>query len=178
MARRPKVFCWSDGLRTFTVAAPSRAKALEAWGVERDLFKLGGAREVSAGPDYEAALDQPGEVLERRLQLKVAQAVPRSRPKARAAPEATVRKARSAPSKADLARAARLEKALTALEAKQGREGEAAEACIARAEQALDDARDADRRLRREHREARAKLEAELAEARAAARAQARPRGP
>ena len=71
MARRPKVFCWSDGLRTFTVATPSRAKALEAWGVERDLFKLGGAREIAGGEDYEAAVMQPGEVLERRLEIQV-----------------------------------------------------------------------------------------------------------
>jgi hypothetical protein len=49
MARKLKVFSWSDGLHDYTVAATSRAKALEAWDVGRDLFKDGTAKEISEG---------------------------------------------------------------------------------------------------------------------------------
>ena len=173
MARRPKVFCWSDGLRTFTVATPSRAKALEAWGVERDLFKNGGAREVEGGLDYEAALDQPGKVLERRLEVEVAPTAPRTKSAAkRGKPQAkaVVRASPSGPSRADLARVARLEKALAAFDKRQAHEARAAEARVGEAEQALDAARSAERRLRTERRRARAELEAELDEARASVR--------
>ena len=55
MARKLKVFCYTDGFHSWTVAAPSRAKALEAWGVKRDLFKDGSAREIDVGPDKAAA---------------------------------------------------------------------------------------------------------------------------
>jgi len=67
MARRLKVFCWSDGLTAHTIAASSRAKALAAWGFHRDLFKDGEAREVEGGPDYDAALAAPGETIRRDL---------------------------------------------------------------------------------------------------------------
>ena len=171
MARRPKVFCWSDGLRTFTVAATSRAKALEAWGVERDLFKNGGAREITEGAHYEAAAAQPGQVLERRLEIDPGPAPKgKARPKSRAAAPAHVRTKPAQPSKEDLARAARLEKALTTLEARQEREARAADQRVEHAEQALDEARDAARRLRQDHRKARDAAEAELAEARDAIR--------
>lgn len=65
MAPRLKVFTWSDGFHSHPVAVSSRAKALAAWGVEQDLFKSGYAHEVTSGPDYEAALASPGEVLRR-----------------------------------------------------------------------------------------------------------------
>ncbi len=63
MARKLKVFSWSDGLHDYTVAATSRAKALEAWDVGRDLFKDGTAREVAEGPAHDAALDAPETVI-------------------------------------------------------------------------------------------------------------------
>ena len=69
MARKLKVFCYSDGFHSWTVAAPSRAKALEAWGVKRDLFKDGAAREIQIGRDREAALAAPGELIERGLSV-------------------------------------------------------------------------------------------------------------
>ena len=150
MARRPKVFCWSDGLRTFTVATPSRAKALEAWGVERDLFKNGGAREVEVAPTAP----------------RTKSAAKRGKPQAKA----VVRPSPSGPSRADLARVARLEKALAAFDKRQAHEARAAEARVGEAEQALDAARSAERRLRTERRRARAELEAELDEARASVR--------
>jgi len=67
MARRLKVFCWSDGLKVYTVATTSRAKALAAWGFHRDLFRDGEAREIASGQDYKAALARPGETIRRAL---------------------------------------------------------------------------------------------------------------
>ncbi len=63
MARKLKVFCWSDGLHDYAVATTSRAKALEAWDVGRDLFKDGTARETAEGPAHDAALDAPETVV-------------------------------------------------------------------------------------------------------------------
>lgn len=63
MAVRLKVFGWSDGFHSWTVATSSRPKALEAWGADQDLFKSGLAREIGAGPEREAALASPGSVI-------------------------------------------------------------------------------------------------------------------
>ena len=71
MAQRLKVFTWSDGFHAFTVAASSRPKALVAWGSKQDLFATGLASELSGGPDYDAALAAPGEVIERGLSIDV-----------------------------------------------------------------------------------------------------------
>lgn len=87
MAARLKVFSWSDGFHAFTVAASSRAKALEAWGTEQDLFKTGLAAEVPDSPDAEAALAQPGEVIKRGLSVDVGQATPQPKPRRNAAAE-------------------------------------------------------------------------------------------
>lgn len=65
MAPRLKVFSWSNGFHAFTVATPSRAKALAAWGIEQDIFKDGLARQIDHGPDHDAALASPGEVIQR-----------------------------------------------------------------------------------------------------------------
>lgn len=64
MAARLKVFSWSDGFHAFTVAASSKPKALQAWGMGQDIFKSGLAREVTEGPAYDAALKSPGEVIQ------------------------------------------------------------------------------------------------------------------
>ncbi|GAA0869909.1 hypothetical protein GCM10009116_17450 [Brevundimonas basaltis] len=87
MARKLKVFCYSDGFHSWTVAAPSRAKALEAFGVRRDLFKDGSAREIDVGPDRAAALESPGELIERGLSIDVGKMARTTAPKARAKPE-------------------------------------------------------------------------------------------
>ncbi len=71
MAAKLKVFTWSDGFHAFTVATSSRLKALEAWGSKQDLFATGLASQLSGGPDYEAALASPGEVIERGLAIDV-----------------------------------------------------------------------------------------------------------
>ena len=82
MAAKLKVFTWSDGFHAFTVAASSRPKALEAWGVDQDLFKTGLAHEVDEGADREAALASPGAVISRGLSVDVGKAITRkARPK-------------------------------------------------------------------------------------------------
>lgn len=63
MAPRLKVFSWSDGFHSWTVATSSRPKALQAWGVEQDLFKSGLAHEIGPGPERDAALASPGTVI-------------------------------------------------------------------------------------------------------------------
>lgn len=91
MAAKLKVFTWSDGFHAFTVATSSRPKALEAWGSKQDLFATGLASQLSGGPDYEAALASPGEVVERGLAIDVGKigkakpAKPRGTSKAKAA---------------------------------------------------------------------------------------------
>jgi len=84
VARKLKVFCYSDGFHSWTVATTSRAKALEAWGVKRDLFKDGAAREIDVGPDRAAALAAPGELIERGLSVDVGKVertrAPRAKP--------------------------------------------------------------------------------------------------
>jgi hypothetical protein len=87
MVRKLKVFCYSDGFHSWTVAAPSRAKALEAWGVKRDLFKDGSAREIDVGPDKAAALAAPGELIERGLAVDIGQVERTKVPKAKPKPE-------------------------------------------------------------------------------------------
>lgn len=164
MARKPKVFCWSNGLKVYTVATSSRAKALEAWGSELDLFKLGSAREIKGGPDFEAAQAAPGQVLELAAdvdlgKLPKGEAKPRGKAKAR-----PVRKP-AGPTKAERERAARLTRELKALTAAQAREEKAAEAAVRRAEAALDKARADQRALAVRHRKAREKAEAALRKA-------------
>ena len=83
MARKLKVFCYSDGFHSWTVAASSRAKALEAWGVKRDLFKDGSAKEIDIGPDREAALASPGELIERGLAVDIGKVERTKAPKAK-----------------------------------------------------------------------------------------------
>ncbi len=82
MARALKTFSYSDGFHVWTVATPSRAKALEAFGVERDLFRDGAAKEIDSGPDREAALKSPGELIERGLSVDIGKVIKASAPKA------------------------------------------------------------------------------------------------
>ncbi|HWQ85853.1 hypothetical protein [Brevundimonas sp.] len=119
MARALKVFSYSDGFHSWTVAATSRAKALEAWGVKRDLFKDGSAVEAAEGPDKEAALKAPGELIERGLSVDIGKVEETRAPKA-----AKTRR----PSAKDLARVELLEEELAELDAAQKRETQALEA--------------------------------------------------
>lgn len=81
MARVLKTFSYSDGFHVWTVAAPSRPKALEAFGVKRDLFKDGSAKEIDSGPDRDAALKSPGELIERGLSVDIGKVIKASAPK-------------------------------------------------------------------------------------------------
>lgn len=105
MAPRLKVFTWSDGFHAFTVAASSRPKALEAWGAKQDLFATGLASQLSGGPDHDAALAAPGEVIERGLAIDVGKIGKATRTKA------------AGPSKARRAKLERLQAELDRLDA-------------------------------------------------------------
>lgn len=133
MAPRLKVFSWSDGFHAFTVAASSRPKALAAWGMERDIFASGLAREIKEGPDYDAALERPGEVIERGLAVDVGEVAPRRKPKAKAASSKP-----AGSSKADRERVRALEAELRALEREQAAARRDLEAEAARVARALD----------------------------------------
>jgi hypothetical protein len=117
MAAKLKVFRYSDGFHAWTVAASSRPKALAAWGVSRDLFKDGSAVEIREGPDFEAALKAPGELIERGLSVEVGEV--RKSPKAKTA---------KGPSARDKARVQALVAELEALDAVQAEETRALEA--------------------------------------------------
>lgn len=119
MARKLKVFCYSDGFHSWTVAAPSRAKALAAWGVKRDLFKDGSAKEVDGGKDHDAALEAPGELIERGLSVDVGKVERTAAPKAKPKPKADA-KAK--------ARVEALERELAALDEAQAEETAALQA--------------------------------------------------
>lgn len=121
MARKLKVFCYSDGFHSWTVAATSRAKALAAWGVRRDLFKDGSAREIDLGPDREAALAAPGELIERGLSVDVGKVERTRTPKAKAGAKKPASDAKAR------ARVEALEAELTALDAAQAKETAAVE---------------------------------------------------
>jgi hypothetical protein len=125
MARKLKVFGWSDGLHDYTVATTSRVKALEAWDVGRDLFKDGTAREIAAGPAHDAALAAPDTV------------VTRPAGGLDAALKALPAQARRKPSKAEAARADRLATLRAQLEALED-EAEASEIAFAERRAALD----------------------------------------
>jgi len=125
MARKLKVFSWSDGLHDYTVAASSRAKALEAWDVGRDLFKDGTAREIDEGPGRDAALKTPETV------------VTTPAGGLGAALKALPAKSRRKPSKAEAARAEKLAALRAELEALED-EAEASELAFAERRAALD----------------------------------------
>ena len=132
MAAKLKVFRYSDGFHAWTVAASSRPKALAAWGVKRDLFKDGSAEEVDQGPDYEAALKAPGELIERGLAVDVGKVVREAAPKRSKADEkararvealeaelASLDEVQAGEREALAAKRAELEKAAAALEKTQ-----------------------------------------------------------
>ncbi len=103
MARALKTFCYSDGFHLWTVAASSRVKALEAFGVKRDLFKDGSAKEIDSGPDREAALNAPGELIERGLAVDIGKVERTSAPRAKTSAANEKTKARVEALEAELA---------------------------------------------------------------------------
>ena len=144
MGPRLKVFTWSDGFHAFSVATSSRPKALEAWGSKQDLFATGLASELSGGPDYDAALASPGEVVERGLTIDIGKI---SKPKPRTS---------TGPSNA---RREKLEATLERLDA----DYHTASADLDARQQALNDARDT---LHADHDKQRKVMVADLRKAR------------
>jgi hypothetical protein len=66
MARKPKVYgAEIDGLNEWLVAAPNRPAALDAFGVNQDLFAQDMAWEETDPAKIEAALETPGQPLRR-----------------------------------------------------------------------------------------------------------------
>jgi hypothetical protein len=128
MAARLKVFTWSDGFRRYTVAASSRAKALEAWGFHRDLFKTGDAQEITSGDDYREALAHPGASVERGLSIDTGKIKLKTPPRAKPEPKP------AAPSARDLERVSRLQAQIDSLD----KDFESAKADIERRRQALE----------------------------------------
>lgn len=162
MARKPKVFTWSDGFRRYLVAATSRVKALEAWGFDRDLFREGAAQEVQDGPGYDEALAEPGAVIE----LDVSEVVANAEAPARKTPSRPRRHVDKGPSKAELARREKARARVADLEARLDEtvsEERGALDAIERRRQALDAEEEA---ARDRYRTALRKLKAELARAR------------
>lgn len=151
-----KVFSWSNGFHRFTVATSSMPRALEAWGVSQDLFKTGLAAEDPGSPDADAALANPGEVIQRGEAIDVGEV--EARPKAKTKPRAAAKP--KGPSAADLRRIEKLKADLDALESRH----EADLAKLDAERQALDDRAAA---LRDAHRKARADLKKKLDAARA-----------
>lgn len=77
---RLKVFAWSNGLKTYAVATTSRPKALEAWGINQDMFREGLAHEADDPVLIEAAMAQPGVVVEQAAGGGAAKAIAAARP--------------------------------------------------------------------------------------------------
>lgn len=114
-----KVFQYSDGFHAWTVAAPSRPRALAAWGVTRDLFRDGSAKQIDDGPDHDAALKAPGALIERGLSVDIGKVAQTAAPKA---------KAKRGPSAKNRARVEALEAELADLDGTQAEETAALEA--------------------------------------------------
>ena len=112
MAPRLKVFTWSDGFHAHTVATTSRAKALAAWGIGQDIFQSGLAHEIKSGPDHDAALTTPGQVVERGEAVDVGKLSKAKTPR------------RAGPDKARRAKIERLEQQLEALDQARAHEEE------------------------------------------------------
>lgn len=131
MAPRLKVFTWSDGFHAHPVAVTSRPKALEAWGVNTDLFRSGYAREVTSGPEFDAAMASPGEVLRLGQALDIGKL--ERPPRKRTAP---------GPTAAQKAKVAKLEADLEALDLARQAEAAAQDAARAKLEKEIASAAD------------------------------------
>jgi colicin import membrane protein len=65
MPRKLKVYQTSQGFYDLAIAAPSMKAALEAWGTAHNLFHQGFAREAEDAATIDAAMAKPGVVLRR-----------------------------------------------------------------------------------------------------------------
>jgi hypothetical protein len=82
-SRKLKVYRTSAGFHDAYVAAPSQKAALEAWGVDRNLFALGMAEVVSDPALSKEPLSKPGTVIKRPRGTEAEQIAALSAPKGR-----------------------------------------------------------------------------------------------
>jgi hypothetical protein len=114
-ASRLKVFQAQLGFFDSVVAAPSKAAALRAWGTHQDLFATGDAKIETDEAAVAAALQHPGEPLQRAIGAKGSFRLdPVGSAKARAT--------RTAKTKADRSQLDRAETALRRLEERRAQE--------------------------------------------------------
>ena len=170
MAAKLKVFLTSDGLTDYYVATSSKPKALAAWGVKQDLFKDGRAEETDDPALTAAALEKPGEVLQRPAGGKAPVVPTLTRPAPRKALRTPPRRRPAPPpppprpSPEAVRRLADLERRMAALEAAFERQQQ-----DFATDRATLEAREA--RARQAYEREKAKLGADLAKARLAAKA-------
>lgn len=153
MAAKLKVFAWSDGFHSWTVATSSRAKALAAWEVEQDLFKTGLAHEIHEGPERDQALASPGTVIRSGLAIDAGTSADPKSARRKAQEEARRRKAET--------RVAELKARLDALDARSATELADLQSRLTALEHKIEAVRARDDRTR-------ASLKAQLREARTA----------
>ena len=134
MARKLKVFSAQLGFVRAVVAAPSRAAALQAWGVRDDLFKRGTAAEETDAELIAEAVASPGEVLRKPIGDAASLVAAAARPQRKGA--ATPKPAPSRPTAPPPDRAA-LEAAETALASAKAERAKALKA-LAAEQKALD----------------------------------------
>jgi hypothetical protein len=158
-ARTPKVYgAEIDGLNEWIVAAPNRPAALEAFGVNQDLFAQGMAWEEKDSAKVEAALAAPGQPLRRAKGSKAPFAPATGATDWAAAEPKGAKRKRKTPDRRPLDRAeAELERIedrhreakqeiaaeRRALDEREAREATDYEDDLARAKAAVDEAKDA-----------------------------------
>jgi len=94
MARKLKTFITNSGFFELAVAAPSMKAALEAWGIDQDLFAQGFAKQTLDADTVAATAAAPGMVLRRPVGSRSTFKQKAELPKVKAAKKASkVRKA-------------------------------------------------------------------------------------
>jgi colicin import membrane protein len=174
MPRKLKTYQTSQGFYDLTIAAPSMKAALEAWGASSNLFHQGFAKESEDSKVIAAAMAKPGIVLRRPVGSDTAFSEHSGLPSA-ASLDAPQRQGKAKPEKAKPAKEQKVDekaerRAAAAYEKEEQRrerqrQKEEAAAAKARAERkaATEKAETALNDAKREHDEAAAAIEQELA---------------
>ena len=174
MPRKLKTYQTSQGFYDLAIAAPSIKAALEAWGASSNLFHQGFAKEAEDSKVIAAAMEKPGIVLRRPVGSDAAFSEHSDLPSA-ASLDASPRPGEAKPKKVKPAKERKIDAkterlAAAAYEKEQlrrerQRQKEEAAAAKARAQRkaAMEEAETALRDAEREHDEAAAAIEQELA---------------
>ena len=175
MPRKLKTYQTSQGFYDLAIAAPSMKAALEAWGASRNLFHQGFAKESEDNKVIAAAMAKPGIVLRRPVGSDAAFSEHSDLPSA-ASLAAPRRLGKAKPDKAKPAKepivddklerraAAAYEKEQQRRERQRQKEEAAAAKARARRKAAMEEAAAALKSAGREHDEAAAAIEQELAD--------------